>query len=157
MLSVLGHAPCELLGANLRDWVDPADVSLLLSLCRTTEPADAEHADPVRQQLGGVPGPRVRRGERGAIHICTSVDDGDVLITIADTGGGIPAEINDRVFDPFFTTKDVGKGTGQGLAIARTVIDRAGGELTFKTRPGDGTTFSVRLPLIAVVTMPVPA
>jgi PAS domain S-box-containing protein len=96
-------------------------------------------------------------GERGAIHICTSVDVSDVLITIADTGGGIPAEINDRVFDPFFTTKEVGKGTGQGLAIARMVIDRAGGELTFDTRPGEGTTFSVRLPLIAVVTVPVPA
>jgi hypothetical protein len=63
-------------------------------------------------------------GERGRIDIRTSVDGDAAIITIADTGGGIPASIAERVFDPFFTTKDVGKGTGQGLAIARTIIDR---------------------------------
>jgi PAS domain S-box-containing protein len=85
--------------------------------------------------------------QRGQIHVRTRVQEDHAVITITDTGGGIPAEIADRVFDPFFTTKDVGRGTGQGLAIARTIIDRDGGQLTFTTRPGDGTTFTIRLPL----------
>jgi signal transduction histidine kinase len=88
-------------------------------------------------------------GERGRIDIRTSLDGDAAIITIADTGGGIPASIAERVFDPFFTTKEVGQGTGQGLAIARTIIDRDGGELTFDTRPGEGTTFTIRLPLTA--------
>jgi PAS domain S-box-containing protein len=96
-------------------------------------------------------------GTRGTIDIRTSVDGDHAVITIADSGGGIPAEITDRVFDPFFTTKEVGRGTGQGLAIARTIIDRDGGELTFDSRPGDGTTFTIRLPLSAAVAAPAPA
>jgi signal transduction histidine kinase len=51
------------------------------------------------------------------------------------------------VFDPFFTTKDVGRGTGQGLAISRTIIDRHHGEIAFETVAGEGTTFTVRLPV----------
>ena len=66
---------------------------------------------------------------------------------IEDTGGGIPEAVRERVFDPFFTTKEVGRGTGQGLAIARTIVGRDGGELTFETQPGQGTTFFVELPL----------
>jgi two-component system, NtrC family, sensor kinase len=60
-------------------------------------------------------------------------------------GPGIPDEIRDRIFDPFFTTKDVGKGTGQDLAIATAIVDRHGGTLML----GDGrpTTFVIRLPL----------
>jgi PAS domain S-box-containing protein len=85
--------------------------------------------------------------QRGAIDIRTRVEDDHAVITIADTGGGIPAAIADRVFDPFFTTKEVGRGTGQGLSIARTIIDRHDGTLTFDTRPGEGTTFTVCLPL----------
>ncbi|MEA2148403.1 MAG: two-component system, NtrC family, sensor kinase [Solirubrobacteraceae bacterium] len=96
-------------------------------------------------------------GVRGAIDIRTGVENDHVIVTIADTGGGIPAEITDRVFDPFFTTKPVGRGTGQGLAIARSIIDRDGGELTFDTRPGEGTTFTIRLPLTADVAVPAPA
>jgi PAS domain S-box-containing protein len=96
-------------------------------------------------------------GERGRIDIRTSLDGDAAVITIADTGGGIPAAIADRVFDPFFTTKEVGKGTGQGLAIARTIIDRDGGELTFETRPDEGTTFTIRLPLTADAVAPAAA
>ena len=70
-----------------------------------------------------------------------------MVISIADTGCGIPPEAAERVFDPFFTTKEVGRGTGEGLAIARTlVVERHGGTLTFETAPGEGTTFHVRLP-----------
>jgi PAS domain S-box-containing protein len=86
-------------------------------------------------------------GQRGEIQIRTYVEDDQAVITIADTGGGIPADIADRVFDPFFTTKDVGRGTGQGLSIARAIIDRHNGRLTFDSDPGHGTTFTIRLPL----------
>ena len=71
-----------------------------------------------------------------------------MVISIRDTGGGIPDDVRDRIFDPFFTTKDVGQGTGQGLSIARSVIvDRHHGALTFETTPGVGSTFHIRLPV----------
>jgi two-component system, NtrC family, sensor kinase len=70
------------------------------------------------------------------------------VIAISDTGAGIPETIRDRVFDPFFTTKEVGRGTGQGLAIARSVVDRHKGTLTFETEVGKGTCFYVRLPIV---------
>ena len=66
----------------------------------------------------------------------------------ATPGSGIPEAIRHRIFDPFFTTKEVGHGTGQGLAIARSVVvDKHDGELTFKTEVGRGTTFTIRLPI----------
>ena len=68
-------------------------------------------------------------------------------IRIEDTGTGIPEQFRTRIFDPFFTTKEIGKGTGQGLAIARSVIvDKHGGSLHFETTEGKGTTFILRLP-----------
>jgi len=87
-------------------------------------------------------------GERGRISILTRRDDEHVLIAIGDSGCGIPADVAGRIFDPFFTTKEVGRGTGQGLALARAmIVDRHGGTLTFETEPGQGTTFHVRLPI----------
>ena len=85
---------------------------------------------------------------RGLIRVRTSIQDGAAVISISDTGGGIPEHIRDRIFEPFFTTKEVGRGTGQGLFIARSVIaEKHGGSLTFETETGRGTTFHVRLPL----------
>ena len=87
-------------------------------------------------------------GGRGLIRVKTSRDDDAVVIAISDTGGGIPAAAQPRIFDPFFTTKAVGRGTGQGLSIARNVVvDKHGGTLTFETEIGRGSTFFVRLPL----------
>jgi signal transduction histidine kinase len=86
-------------------------------------------------------------GEKGKITLSTRQDDHYVEIRITDTGGGIPKHIQDKVFDPFFTTKEVGKGTGQGLAIAHDVITgKHNGTLVFETEPGIGTTFIIRLP-----------
>ena len=68
-------------------------------------------------------------------------------VRIQDTGSGIPEKIRTRIFDPFFTTKEIGKGTGQGLAIARSVVvDKHGGSIRFETEEGKGTTFIIRLP-----------
>ncbi|WP_306549170.1 PAS domain-containing protein [Desulfobulbus sp.] len=88
-----------------------------------------------------------RKG-KGVIRLSTRIDGEWMEIRIADTGGGIPAAIQHRIFEPFFTTKKIGKGTGQGLALARNVVvDKHQGKLRFETEPGVGTTFIVQLPL----------
>jgi PAS domain S-box-containing protein len=90
--------------------------------------------------------------EKGRIEISTRQDGSEVEIFIRDTGPGIPLEIQPRIFDPFFTTKAIGKGTGQGLAIAQNIIVRKhGGKIFFETRAGEGTTFYIRLPLESMV------
>ena len=72
---------------------------------------------------------RVASGDfdKGLIKISTSADASALLVRIQDNGGGIPQAVRDRVFEPFFTTKEVGKGTGQGLAIAYNVLSQKHG------------------------------
>lgn len=72
-----------------------------------------------------------------------------VLIEVADTGPGIPAQLAARVFEPFFTSKEVGKGTGLGLSVSKGMVEANGGELVFLATPGGGATFRIALPLIA--------
>jgi len=87
-------------------------------------------------------------GKKGKIRVRTVPEGKTVLVTITDTGCGIPESIRTKVFDPFFTTKGVGRGTGQGLAIARSVVvERHKGTLTFESEVGKGTSFYVRLPV----------
>jgi PAS domain S-box-containing protein len=87
-------------------------------------------------------------GKKGKIRVRTVPEGKTVLVTITDTGCGIPEGIRTKVFDPFFTTKGVGRGTGQGLAIARSVVvERHKGTLTFESEVGKGTSFYVRLPV----------
>jgi PAS domain S-box-containing protein len=87
-------------------------------------------------------------GGKGTIRIKTSQEGDLVRIDIADTGAGIPEAIRPRIFDPFFTTKEVGKGTGQGLSIARSIVmTKHNGSLTFESEVGKGTTFTIRLPI----------
>ena len=94
---------------------------------------------------------------RGTIRISTRLDDGYAVIEVADTGTGVPPEIADKLFDPFFTTKEVGTGTGQGLALVRTLVtDRHGGTIDFTSTVGAGTVFTVRLP-VAGLDEPQPA
>jgi signal transduction histidine kinase len=84
---------------------------------------------------------------RGVVTVATRLADDQVLIEVTDTGTGIPAGTAEKIFEPFFTTKEVGAGTGQGLALSRSlIVDRHGGSITFATEPGVGTTFTVRLP-----------
>ena len=92
-------------------------------------------------------------GARGRIVVRTFVETqpsvaAAVVIAISDDGGGIPADVQPHVFEAFFTTKPLGRGTGQGLAISRSiVVDRHGGTLDFETEPGRGTTFFLRIPV----------
>jgi PAS domain S-box-containing protein len=84
----------------------------------------------------------------GVISITTDFDDEFVTICIKDNGPGIPENIRNRIFDPFFTTKGVGKGTGQGLAIARSnVVDKHNGKLLVESFMDKGTSFFIKLPL----------
>jgi PAS domain S-box-containing protein len=84
----------------------------------------------------------------GCIRITTEHCGEEVSIAIEDNGCGIPKEHMDKIFDPFFTTKDVGKGTGQGLAIARSiVVDRHGGAIDVHSQVGVGTRITIRLPV----------
>jgi two-component system, NtrC family, sensor kinase len=88
-------------------------------------------------------------GDKGLIRVKTALDGDRVVVSVSDSGTGIPEAVRERIFDPFFTTKEVGKGTGQGLALARAVIvDKHKGTLTFDTQLGKGTTFHIGLPLL---------
>jgi signal transduction histidine kinase len=85
-------------------------------------------------------------GKKGIITVSTRSNRNSVEIRISDTGRGIPEDIQPRIFDPFFTTKEVGRGTGQGLAISHTVIvEKHGGSINFETETGKGTTFIIQL------------
>jgi signal transduction histidine kinase len=87
-------------------------------------------------------------GGKGTITISTSRVGEFIEIGIADTGMGIPEAVRHKIFDPFFTTKEVGRGTGQGLSIARSVIvGKHGGTIAVDSEVGKGTTFLIRLPL----------
>lgn len=91
-----------------------------------------------------------KNGEKtkGAITISTQSNDSAVDISISDNGSGIPDSVVHKIFDPFFTTKDVGKGTGQGLAIAYSVIvDKHKGNLKVDSKENQGTTFTISLPV----------
>jgi PAS domain S-box-containing protein len=87
-------------------------------------------------------------GQKGVITVATRHEGDWAAISVRDTGCGIAETIRGRVFDPFFTTKEVGKGTGQGLAIAHSVVvQKHAGSISFESQLGVGTTFTIRLPL----------
>ena len=87
-------------------------------------------------------------GRRGHVHVASSLDGDCVVVTVRDDGPGIAEHVRPHVFEPFFTTKAVGRGTGQGLPLARSVVqDGHGGTITLDTEVGAGTTVTVRLPV----------
>lgn len=90
-------------------------------------------------------------GAKGWIRLSTVATGTHVEIRVADNGGGIPENARSRIFEPFFTTKPVGKGTGQGLSLARSIVLQHQGTLEFETESGKGTTFTIRLPIEAPV------
>ncbi len=86
--------------------------------------------------------------DKGVIRIVTAREDDFAVISISDTGCGIPEKIRNRIFEPFFTTKEVGRGSGQGLALAhRVVVERHRGRIDVDSEVGVGTTFHLRIPL----------
>jgi two-component system, NtrC family, sensor kinase len=87
--------------------------------------------------------------DKGQIEIMTRREEDAIIIDIADTGRGIPAEQLNRIFEPFFTTKEVGKGTGLGLSIVYDIVEQHGGKIKVQSVPGQGTRFTLSLPIQA--------
>ena len=83
----------------------------------------------------------------GRIRVSSQQEGQDVALIVSDDGPGIPLEIQDKIFNPFFSTKDVGKGGGQGLSIALSIVEKHHGTIRFVSEPGHGTTFHVTFPL----------
>jgi len=86
--------------------------------------------------------------KQGEITIKTWEEEDSVFISVSDTGYGIKKEYINRIFEPFFTTKDVGKGTGLGLSICYDIIKKHNGEITVESTPGEGSTFTIKLPYL---------
>ncbi len=86
--------------------------------------------------------------KQGEINVKTWHADGDIFVSISDTGCGIPQDKLSRIFEPFFTTKEVGKGTGLGLSIAYEIAKKHGGRITVSSTVGKGTTFTLQVPVV---------
>jgi signal transduction histidine kinase len=97
------------------------------------------------------------REQGGTIRIAAAPRGGEVEVTVADDGPGIPPDVLPRIFDPFFTTKDVGEGSGLGLSIVHGIIDRHGGRIEVDSRVGEGTRFRILLPAASGSPAPAPA
>jgi len=87
--------------------------------------------------------------KQGEIRISTRQTGNMILVSFADTGCGIAPENLSRIFEPFFTTKEIGKGTGLGLSISYDIIKKHGGDIEVESEPGCGTTFTVKIPVVA--------
>jgi len=86
-------------------------------------------------------------GKNGAIEIKSRKSGPEIHIEVSDSGPGIPEEMQKRIFDPFFTTKQTGKGVGLGLWITHNIVEKMGGSISVKSRVGQGTTFTVQIPV----------
>jgi two-component system NtrC family sensor kinase len=86
-------------------------------------------------------------GMDGEIHVKSRTSDASIVIDVTDDGPGISPEEQKKVFDPFYTTKEAGKGSGLGLWVSYDIIKKMGGNITVTSTPGEGTTFTVALPV----------
>lgn len=89
----------------------------------------------------------IKEGGEGKIQVRTRAQNDAVFIDVQDNGCGIPKENQSRIFEPFFSTKEVGKGTGLGMSIAYDIVKSHGGEISLDSTPGEGTTFTVAIPI----------
>jgi two-component system NtrC family sensor kinase len=87
-------------------------------------------------------------GKDGTVSVKSRADDSKIRVIIADTGPGIPENMQKKIFDPFFTTKSAGKGTGLGLWISYTIIEKLGGSLSLRSQAGEGAEFTITLPIV---------
>jgi len=86
--------------------------------------------------------------KQGEIRIRTWNGDGNIYVSISDTGSGIPEDKINRIFEPFFTTKPVGKGTGLGLSITYDIVKKHNGDIKVESEVGRGTTFTITIPVV---------
>jgi signal transduction histidine kinase len=93
---------------------------------------------------------------RRQLSMRSALEGETVVLSVADTGSGIPPDAMAKLFTPFFTTKPRGKGTGLGLSVSQRIVNRFGGEIRVESRPGEGSTFMVRLPASAAAARPAP-
>lgn len=116
-----------------RTWADPFQLQqVMLNLVTNAEQALAEWLGPRR------------------IGVRTRHADGSILVSVSDTGPGVPEGEGDRIFNPFFTTKPVGRGTGLGLSISDGIVRQHGGQIRVESAPGSGATFELRIPVQAM-------
>ena len=87
-------------------------------------------------------------GKDGTVSVKSRADGSKIRVVIADTGPGIPENMQKKIFDPFFTTKSSGKGTGLGLWISYTIIEKLGGSLSLRSQAGQGAEFTITLPIV---------
>jgi len=88
-------------------------------------------------------------GKEGTVTVRSRFAKDGIRVTVADTGPGIPENLQRMIFDPFYTTKSAGKGTGLGLWISYNIIEKMGGEISVKSQAGQGTEFIIHLPIVA--------
>jgi two-component system NtrC family sensor kinase len=87
-------------------------------------------------------------GKEGTVSVKSRADDSVIRVAIADTGPGIPENMQKKIFDPFFTTKSSGKGTGLGLWISYNIIEKLGGSLSLRSQVGQGAEFTITMPIV---------
>lgn len=139
----------ELLGYQLR--VDNVQATLDLTQEPTTLWADAHQIQQVLVNLITNALQAMREtppsGRRLVFRTRLDPEQDQVVLEVADTGTGIPPEVQPRVFDPFFTTKPLGQGTGLGLSLCKEIIEGHGGTIQAESPPGEGATFRIEIPL----------
>jgi signal transduction histidine kinase len=132
-------------GKFSRPEVERAGCELSVEVERDLPPALFDEAQLRQAVLNLLRNAREAMPQGGTVDLRAFAEGMSVVVAVEDRGGGIPAEIQDRVFDPFFSTK--GEGTGLGLAITRRIVEAHGAQLTCEPRSGGGTTFRIALPL----------
>ncbi|WPB82457.1 ATP-binding protein [Archangium violaceum] len=147
----------------------PVDIQAVLDLCGNMAWSEIRHRARLVKDYGGVPPVQANESRLGQlflnllinaaqaiphgdvegneIHVSTRYEEGQVVVTVRDTGVGIPEENLDKLFHAFFTTKPAGVGTGLGLSICHGIITELGGRIAVQSEPGKGTTFQVFLPV----------
>jgi len=110
-------------------------------------PVTMGDANQLKQAFLNIIGNAIQSMEDGGTVSVTSAQRGDdIIVTIRDDGPGIPSDVMSKLFVPFFTTRK--SGSGLGLAVTRRIVENHGGDITAESQPGDGTSFTVRLPII---------